>query len=426
MTTRDGSRQALFPPQQARRAYAWTLFGLSFGLMMSDHMSRQVLSGVFPLLRQEWGLGDAQLGALSGVVALMVGVLVVPFSIAADLFGRVRSVAAMALLWSFATAACGLAANFDQMLLARIGVGVGEAAYGSVGAAVLLTLFPKEMRATVVGAFLAGAVFGSVIGIALGAKVAALWGWRSAFLLMAAIGVVLALLYLAAARDDRVGAAERRDNSSLAFSAARLKSLGAQLFGVPSVCFAFIASGLQLFVAAAYVTWLPSYLNRAYAMPLAEAGAAAAIFILLSGAGMILCGVAADRASRTDRARKVSCAVLYCLIVFVALGGALSCAPGYGQLALLALGMVFVAGAGGVGGAVVANGVDPAIHATALATLTLANNIFGLAPGPFVTGLLADRYGLAFAMQVAPIASLVAAGLFWLCRGHYARDSAPR
>ena len=69
--------------------YAWLVFALSFGLLISDYMARQVLNAVFPLLKAEWSLSDAQLGLLSGIVAIMVGVLTFPLSLAADRWGRV-------------------------------------------------------------------------------------------------------------------------------------------------------------------------------------------------------------------------------------------------------------------------------------------------------------------------------------------------
>src|SRR3989338_3743408 len=85
------------------RPYAWLVFALTFGLLISDYMSRQVLNAVFPLLKGEWALSDTQLGLLSGIVALMVGLLTFPLSLMADRFGRVKSLALMALLWSLAT-----------------------------------------------------------------------------------------------------------------------------------------------------------------------------------------------------------------------------------------------------------------------------------------------------------------------------------
>ncbi len=123
------------PTTAASRFYPWLVFALSFGLLLSDYMSRQVLNAVFPLLKAEWALSDTELGALGGVVALMVGLLTFPLSILADRWGRVRSLTLMAALWSVATLGCALANSFGEMFIARLCVGIGEAAYGSVGIA---------------------------------------------------------------------------------------------------------------------------------------------------------------------------------------------------------------------------------------------------------------------------------------------------
>src|SRR5688572_5851291 len=201
------------PGARIPRRYAWVVFGLSFGLLLSDYMSRQVLNAVFPLLKQEWALSDARLGLLSGIVALMVGLLTFPLSLLADRFGRVKSLALMAGVWSLATLACGLAQQYPHMLVARFFVGVGEAAYGSVGIAVVLSVFPKDMRATLTGAFMAGGMFGSVLGMALGGAVAAHLGWRWAFAVMALFGLALALLYPIIVREKRISPPSRPDES---------------------------------------------------------------------------------------------------------------------------------------------------------------------------------------------------------------------
>src|SRR5262245_66621122 len=87
----------------ASRAFAWVVFALTLALLLSDYMSRQVLNAVFPLLKAEWHLSDTQLGSLSGIVALMVGVLTFPLSLLADRWGRINSLTVMALIWSLAT-----------------------------------------------------------------------------------------------------------------------------------------------------------------------------------------------------------------------------------------------------------------------------------------------------------------------------------
>lgn len=181
------------PP--ASRGYAWMVFALTFGLMLSDYMSRQVINAIFPSLKAECALSDTQLAALVSVVALTVGVMAFPISLLADRWGRVKSATAMAVLWGLATIACGLSGNFLLMFIARALVGLGEAGYGSAGGAILLSVFPQRLHATVLGAFIAAGLFGSVLGVALGGTIAQNHGWRMAFILVGAGGLILAILY---------------------------------------------------------------------------------------------------------------------------------------------------------------------------------------------------------------------------------------
>jgi MFS family permease len=409
------------------RVYAWLVFALTFGLLLSDYMSRQVLNAVFPLLKAEWALSDTQLGSLSGIVALLVGVLTFPLSVMADRWGRVRSILLMATLWSVATLACGVATNYGQMLTARFFVGLGEAAYGSVGMALIISIFPSYLRATLAGAFMAGGAFGSVVGMALGGVFAARFGWRSAFVAMAIFGAALVVTYALAVNERRIrgseAAARELRNSRPGFSLS-LRNLFGGLFSCTSVICAYIGSGLQLYIMAAVIAWMPSYLNRYYAMTPDKAGVTAAAFVLIGAIGMVICGVVTDRVCRHSPPRKLAMAIAYCLTTAIILGVAFQLTPGVAQLAVIGVGMFLVAGTCGPAGAMVANLTPTPIHATAFATLTLANNLLGLAPGPLLTGVLADHVGLLDAFKLTPVMALFAAFAFWLGRAHYAKDIA--
>ncbi|MFE7799551.1 MFS transporter [Nocardia sp. NPDC057440] len=391
------------------RIFPWIVFGLTFGLMLSDYMSRQVLSAVFPLLKSEWGLSDSQLGSLSSVVALMVGLLAFPLSLAADRWGRVRSMLIMAIVWSIATLLCALATGYGQMLGARLLVGVGEAAYGSVGVAVMLAVFAPHLRASLSGAFLAGGSFGSVVGVALGGILAAHIGWRWAFAVMAAIGLLLvaafrALVTESALSRHQVTQAQATDTSSVPHNGARAPL--SSLFSSVSLWCAYVGGGLQLFVGAVLMAWLPSFFNRSYSMPPDRAGLVASIYVLIIGTGMIVCGIITDRIGRTDPARQWSSALIYCTISLILLTVAFSLGTGPAQLTMLALGALTAAGSAGATSSMVASLTHHSVRATAFATVTLANNIFGLALGPLMVGFLADRYGLAGALRTVPLAYL--------------------
>lgn len=404
-------------------AYAWLVFALSFGLLISDYMARQVLNAVFPLLKAEWSLTDAQLGLLSGIVAIMVGLLTFPLSLAADRWGRVRSLTVMAVLWSMATLLCAVAQSYQTMLIGRALVGIGEAAYGSVGIAVVISVFPARLRATLSAAFMAGGLFGQVLGVATGGVIAAGHGWRTAFAAIGIAGLVLALLYPLIVKERRIAA--------LAPGAAGPQSGGStvhlrELIGSRSVRLAYVASGLQLFAASALPAWLPSYFNRYYQLPVDQAGSLAALLLLICGLGMILCGMVSDRLARERPETKIALAMAYSLGTALCLTLAMALPPGTPQLILMGIAMFLVAGTVGPAGAMVANLTPLAIHGSAFATLTLANNLIGLAPGPILTGRFADAVGLAEAFRLLPVPCLLAAVSYAMMRRSYLADLAAR
>lgn len=405
------------------RAYAWLVFALIFGLMLSDYMSRQVLNAVFPQLKSDWHLSDAQLGLLSGIVGLMVGLLAFPVALVADRWRRTQSIVLMALFWSLSTLGCGLAENYGHMLTARLFVGIGEAAYGSVGLAIVLSIFPTSMRSTLTGMLASGGMVGSVLGMAAGGVMAARFGWRSAFVGMAVFGLLLVVLCAGIITESRVKRHAHRP-AAAARSAARepLGGLIKSLFCTPTLIFTYVGSGLQLFTAYAIIAWSPSYLNRYQHLAPEKAALAAAVLLIVSAIGMALCGVFSDLISRRSPRSKVTLAIIYCLGSCVMLMIGMRMQPGGAQCAVVAVGVFLAAGTWGPAGAMVTNLVNASIHSTVLATLSLANNLLGGAPGPYLTGVLADRIGLLGALQWIPLVSVGAAVAFICARVTYERD----
>jgi len=409
------------------RAYCWLVFIVIYALMLSDYMSRQALNAVFPQLKAEWALSDAQLGLLSGIVGLAVGLLAVPAALMADRWGRIKSVGVMARVGGLGPLACGLAEHYNQLLLARLFVGIGEAGYGSVGLAIILSVFPSSMRATLTGAFTSAGMFGSVLGLASSGVIANHFGWRAALIAMAALGFLLILFFAFTVTDARLA---RHRPLQLAESPVegkcvekiRLRSLLKTLFGAPTLVFTYVGSGLQLFTAYTIIAWMPSYLNRYYDLPADKSALAAAVLLIASGLGMGLCGVFTDWVGRKSDKNKTLPAIFYCLGSCLLLMISMRLPPGTGQFAVIIAGVFFAAGTYGSAGAIVTDLVHVSLHGTAIATLALAGNLLGAAPGPYLTGLLADRIGLLGALQWVPLVSIGSALAFAFARSHYLHD----
>jgi len=178
------------------KKHAWFAFAMTFALMLFDYIDRQMIVSLFPHIKAEWNLSDKELGSLVSIISIVVGIGVIPVALTADRRSRVKSVVVMATTWSLATISCMFAGSFGQLFAARAIVGVGETGYGSVGAALISSLFPKRLRSALLGAFFAAASLGSVLGVVLGGVIAAKWGWKAAFGVVGVPGLVLALLYL--------------------------------------------------------------------------------------------------------------------------------------------------------------------------------------------------------------------------------------
>jgi predicted MFS family arabinose efflux permease len=411
---------------QGSKTYAWTVFALSFGLILSDYLSRQAVGAVFPFLKPVWGVSDSQLGALVSIVSLVVGVMTIPLSLIADRWGRVKSITLMAFVWCFATIACGLATSYTQMLVARAMVGFGEAAYAAAGAALLAHTFPGDKRSAVLGAFQSGGIFGSVMGVVIGGAVASQFGWRYAFFAVGAPGLLLAVLYPIFVRDYKVPALQEGAAGNRVDGRPRFAEVFRHVFAARSGNFTFVAFGLQMGIPAVLIAWVPTYFNRFYGYDPKKASLIAAVVVLVLGVGMLFGGAVADRLSRGRPRYRALVPAAYALISALMLFAAFALPPGVAGLVLLLGGALFAAAHGGAAVAMLIDVTHPAVHATVTATAVLGANLLGTAPGPYLVGLLSDVANLRTALTVAPLMSLAAAVLFLLAARYYEADIAAR
>jgi MFS transporter, Spinster family, sphingosine-1-phosphate transporter len=413
----DGHTQ--LNPAPARKAYALYVFSLCFVLMLLDYMARQVVVSMFPVLKQQWALSDARLGALVSIVALAVGVLGIPLAVVADRYGRVKAIAVMAIVWSAATAAGALARSYEQLLVARFFVGAGEAAYGAAAASLIASVFPAAQRSAAIGSFMSAAPFGSVLGVVVGGAVGARYGWQAGFWVVGLPGLVLAVLFFFL-RDNPT-----EQLTGPAHEGARrgtfLGGVGA-MFRSRSILAAFAATGVLAFVSGTMMAWLPTFFNRVYGLAPAAASVRAAVVILAAGVGSALCGFWVDRLARRTRRGLFLGPAAITVGVGVILAIAFQVRPGPLQYGLIVAGSIGLAGTVGPMAAVIASLVHPGLRATGIAILAVVQNIVGLAAGGFLTGMLSDRLGIAQALALVPLVALVSAGVYLAGARHYERE----
>ncbi len=170
------------------------IFSLLFLLYMFDYIDRMVVVSLFPYLKADWGLSDTQCGLMVSVVYWSIVGFSFPAAVIVDRWSRKKSIGIMALIWGIATVSCAFTRNFGQLFVARTIVGIGEAGYAPGGTALLAAIFPERMRSMVVGLWTAALPIGSAIGIMAGAYIAARYGWRHAFGIVAIPGIIIAVL----------------------------------------------------------------------------------------------------------------------------------------------------------------------------------------------------------------------------------------
>ena len=404
------------------RPQAWFAFAMTFALMLFDYIDRQVIVSLFPHLKAEWNLTDKQLGGLVSIISIVVAVGGIPVALLADRLSRVKSVVVMATTWSLATISCMFAGGYGQLFVARGMVGVGETGYGSVGAALIASLFPKRLRSALLGGFFAAASLGSVLGVLLGGVIAARFGWKAAFGVVGIPGLGLALMYLLVRDYKTVPLTPQLDRAKQSASGVA-RHIAAVLTRSRTVLWCCAGAALQLIVVSAIWSWLPSYLNRFHGVAPDQAGRQAALVVLVGALGSCVWGVVVDRVAARRPSHKLIAVAVLCLasmgILLTAFCGPFS---GAAQFRLIALGGFLMTCTVGVIAAVVLDVIHPGVRSTGAAVLSLFQNLFGLAVGPFLAGVLSDQWGLQQAMAVIPLSSLLAALAFVIGSRSYEAD----
>ena len=416
---RPGADDYLFTPRAA-----WFAFAMTLGLMVIDYIDRQVIVSLFPYMRTDWGLSDKQLGALVSVVSVTVALGALPVALFADRASRVKSIVVMATIWSLASISCVWTRTYGQLLTARSFVGLGEAGYGSVGAALIASHFPSRMRGALLAGFFASASVGSVLGVMLGGVIAARWGWQAAFGVVGVPGLILALLYLKV-RDYRtveLAPALQAKRQSLGEAVVHIVKVLARSRTMLWVC---IGGSAQLIVVSAMWSWLPSFLNRVHGIEPGQAALKAALVVLAGAAGAVVWGAVVDRAGARQPRRKLMMLALLCLVSLAVLMTAFGVPLQAGmQFPLILVGGFLMTCSVGPVSAIVIDVIHPGVRATGSSVLALFQNLFGLAAGPFIAGVLSDVLGLTTALTVMPAFAVLAAAAFLLAARSYEADKA--
>lgn len=410
--TRDSendSGQGHRPPAEAspysRRSYRYYVLGVLTVVYIFNFLDRQLLVILQEPIKAELGLSDTQLGLLTGFAfALFYVVCGIPIARWAD-HGVRRSIIALSLtVWSCMTALCGMAGNFTQLLLARIGVGVGEAGGSPPAHSMISDIFPPKNRALALSIYSVGIYIGILIGFALGGWIAESFGWRRAFIVVGLPGVALALLLRFTVREPERGWSEPSVRKPE--RAPAIADVFRLLWSRVSFRHIAMAASLQAFIIYGVGNWLPSYFLREFSLSLSTVGTWLALTAGIGGGvGSFFGGWMSDRLGANDaRWYLWTPAILTFLTVPVLIVALTTSSPNL-ALALTAPFNFLTAAYLGAVLAVSHNLVQIRMRALTSAILFFILNIIGLGLGPLCVGALSDLlselgYGnpLSFAM----------------------------
>ena len=258
-----------------------------------NFIDRQILSILLESIKNDLNLSDTSLGLLSGFAfALFYATLGIPIAKYAD-FGNRRNLISLAIgIWSFMTALSGLAQNFFHLLIARIGVGVGEAGCSPPAHSMISDYFPANIRATALGIYSLGIPFGIMFGLFAGGWINEYFGWRIAFFVVGVPGILLAIIFRFTVQEPKRGQAEGRADTK-----DQPNIIETAKFLLSKKSFRHLAFGASLaaFVGYGAITWLPSFFQRSYGMQTGDVGWYLGLILgIPGGLGIFLGGYLSD------------------------------------------------------------------------------------------------------------------------------------
>ncbi len=435
-------------PTESKAYLGWVMFILVL-VYTFNFVDRSIISILAIPIQDELGVSDTMIGVMRGVAfALFYSVLGVPVAWLADRHNRVWIIAAALASWSAMTAVCGMAGNAVQLFFARMGVGVGEAGGIAPSYSIIADYFPPNKRATALAIFSLGIPIGSAVGIVYGGVMATIYGWRMAFIVIGAVGIVLAPLFLLTIREPARGRYDAKPVEAKPKSVTIL-----QVFNVlrKKKSFWFISFGAASSSIMGYgvFAWIPAFLVRSFGNELPAflgflpnwmipAGASnllyAAYFfsvIMLIGGmiGIFLGGFVADKIGGKNK----SVYVLVPAIAFLITVPFYMTATLTGSLGTLFVILMFpvalsLAWLGPVISSI-QHMVPPNMRATSTAIFLLINNFLGLALGDVLLGgmsdLLRGQFGdesLRYSILCGTVFYLMAAILFFLAAKPLKKD----
>ncbi|MGH7028284.1 spinster family MFS transporter [Brevundimonas sp.] len=428
MTTSEAAAPQEAVEKAVSPGYRYYVLGILILIYMLNFLDRQIIGILAAPLKAEFGLSDSQFGLLGGLAfALLYSTLAIPIAWLADRVSRVWIMTAALTVWSGFTALCGVAGSFGQLFLCRMGVGIGEAGGVAPAYSLIADYFPKSQRARALAAYAFGIPLGMAAGTLVGGLLAATYGWRTAFIVVGVLGVLVAPILRLTIKDPTRGGMDAPAVVEAPKAAPVVQK--APPFGeviktlAPKPSFWLLAFGAASSSVCGYgvAAWLPSFFMRSFDLTLSQTAWYYSAIVMVGGvAGIWLGGVMADRLGKASKAAypltpaiafliSVPCFLLAMnspwLVQVLSLEGVALTVPFYGwkvDMALALAFLIFLIPTGlnltwlGPITAAVQHLASPAMRTTASALFLLINNLLGIAVGIYYFGWMSDLLRPAF------------------------------
>jgi MFS family permease len=434
-----GAQAAPYSPTYTRYA-----MGLLLGIYIVNFLDRQVVNILAEPIKEDLGLADWQLGLMSGLAfAVFYTFLGIPIARMAERKNRPVIIGTCVAIWSGFTALCGSAQNFWQLILFRIGVGIGEAGCTPPAHSLIVDYVPKEKRASALAFYSMGTPLGGLVGLIMGGLVADAYGWRAAFLVAGVPGILFAILAIFTLKEPRQQLARQAAQTAAAMASfgETMKVLGTK----PTFWFIAFAAAIKAFIGYGHAPFTASFFLRNHTQaiagyadywgdifgfkmgPIGFLGIALGLIAGIGGAtGSWLGGYLADKYGKNDlRAYMIAPAVASLVTIPIYITAVSVDNAGLGLLMLTLnalLGTIWYGPVYGTGQSI----VSPQMRATTAAVLLFIINLIGLGLGPLAVGALSDYFnnglglgsaqGVRWALIVSTTFGLVAFLCFWRAR----------
>ncbi|MXO66594.1 spinster family MFS transporter [Altericroceibacterium endophyticum] len=374
-------------------SYRRMFIGLVSLVAVFNYADRAIFAALAEQIKIDLNLSDLQLGILQGLAfAFLYALLGLPIGRLAERASRTKILAGAIILWSAMTAACGLIGNFVQLLLCRVGVGMGEAAAQPATASLVGDHFPRDKRASVMSLVLLGSPIGSFLGASVGGWIGGIWGWRAAFIALGIPGVVVGVLVLLVLREPRRGLV---DNTPVTRTPppdfrAFLRAIRRKR----ALLFVILGGSLAGFGMTSISQFMAVFLIRTYDLPVQYGGT---LYGVISGVsltlGLLIGSFGTDwLAGRGDirwPAWGAAAGLMIAPFLYWIAFSTTSVALGTGMLILSGACLLLYFGPTQ---GMIQNMLEPRMRATGVALFSILYTIFGYGLGPTFVGWLSDYY----------------------------------